>query len=62
MRIGGVWTVALTCSDQSAPERGDAAEFHAAKFAGTRTRAERLQISPTKPPRSPTADDFRTTQ
>ena len=54
--------MALTCSDQSAPERGDAAEFHAAKFAGTRTRAERLQISPTKPTRSPTADDFRTTQ
>ena len=39
-----------TCSDQSAPERGDAAEFRAAMLAGTRT-PEKAQISPTAYPR-----------
>jgi hypothetical protein len=38
-----------TCCDQSAPERGDAAEFRAAMLAGTSPR--RLQISPTAYPR-----------
>ena len=41
-----------------------AAAFRAGKFAGTRTPAKRVTdlADETKPPRSPTADDFRTTQ